>query len=33
MKVKRWRNKETEREFWAKIVWEAKAYTGCSSRE
>jgi hypothetical protein len=23
MKVKRWRNKTTESEVWAKIVWEA----------
>jgi hypothetical protein len=25
MKVKRWRNKTSEKEVWAKIVWEAKA--------
>jgi hypothetical protein len=25
MKAKRWRNKTTEREVWAKVVWEAKA--------
>jgi hypothetical protein len=25
MEVKRWRKKATEREVWAKIVWEAKA--------
>jgi hypothetical protein len=24
MKVKRWRKEATEREVWAKIVWEAK---------
>jgi hypothetical protein len=28
MKVKRWRNKATEGEAWAKIVWEAKALHG-----
>jgi hypothetical protein len=28
MKVKRWGNKATEREVWAKIVWEAKALHG-----
>jgi hypothetical protein len=28
MKVKRWRKKATEREVWAKIVWEAKALRG-----
>jgi hypothetical protein len=28
MKVKRWRKKATEREVWAKIVWEAKALHG-----
>jgi hypothetical protein len=28
MKVERWRNKATEREAWAKIVWEAKALRG-----
>jgi hypothetical protein len=28
MKLKRWRNKATKREVWAKIVWEAKALHG-----
>jgi hypothetical protein len=28
MKMKKWRNKATEREIWAKIVWEAKDLHG-----
>jgi hypothetical protein len=28
MKVKRWRKKATEREVWAKIVWEVKVLGG-----
>jgi hypothetical protein len=32
MKVKRWRKKATEREVWAKIVWEAKALWGLALR-
>jgi hypothetical protein len=28
MKMKRWRKEATEREIWAKIIWEAKALHG-----